>query len=143
MNGQPGYAAPAYQLSTRRGMLKTVLLSILTLGIYSIVFYSRLGNDMNLIATRYDGKKTMHYCLLCFVLAPVTLGIAGFVWFHKVSNRIGRELARRGLPCRFGAGNYWGWNILGILLLGIGPFLYLYQLCRAMNLLSADYNARG
>ncbi|MCI1956271.1 MAG: DUF4234 domain-containing protein [Oscillospiraceae bacterium] len=57
-------AAPVGQLQTNRGLLKFVLLSIITLGIYSIVFYSGISNDVNVIASRYDGKKTMHYCLI-------------------------------------------------------------------------------
>ncbi len=39
----------------------------ITFGNYGIVFYSNISTDINIIATRYDGKKTMHYCLLLFV----------------------------------------------------------------------------
>ena len=31
----------------------------------------------------------------------------------------------------------------GLLLAGLGPLIYLHKLCKAMNLLCADYNARG
>ena len=85
----------------------------------------------------------MHYCLLTFVIAPITLGIGGIVWCHRISARIGNELARRGLAYNFGAGTFWGWNVLGSLLFGVGPFIYLHKLCKAMNLLCGDYNARG
>ena len=144
MSEQPIYAAapPAGHLKTNRGWLKTLLLNLITFGIYGIVFYSSISTDINLIASRYDGKKTMHYCLLLFVLAPITGTIAAFVWFHKLSARIGRELSRRGLDYRFGAGSFWGWNVLGTLI-GIGPIIYLHKLCKAMNKLSDDYNARG
>ncbi len=137
------FTAPVAQLKTNRGWFKYIFFSLITLGIYGIVTLSSIGNDVNLIATRYDGKKTMHYCLLFFVFAPITLGIAGIVWFHRISKRIGDELVRRGLPYKFGAGSYWGWNTLGLLLAGIGPIIYLHKLCKSMNLLCADYNARG
>lgn len=133
---------PANQLKTNRGMVKTILLSILTFGIYGLIVYSGISSDINVIASRYDGKKTMHYCLLFFIVAPLTLGIAALVWCHRISARIGKELSRRGIAYSFGAGSFWGWNILGSLI-AVGPFIYLYKLCKAMNLLSADYNARG
>lgn len=135
-------SAPVGQLKTNRGLLKFILLSIVTLGIYSIVFYSSLSSDVNLIASRYDGKKTMHYCLLLFLVGPITLGIAYIVWFHKMSARVGSELARRGIAYSFGASSYWLWNVLGVIIV-VGPFVYLHKLAKAMNLLCADYNAKG
>ena len=131
------------QLKTNRGMLKLILLGIITFGIYPIIFYSNLSTDINLIACRHDGKKTMHYCLLFFLVAPITLGIGAIVWCHRISARIGNELSRRGISYSFGAGTFWGWNILGSFLFGVGPFIYLHKLCKAMNLLCEDYNAKG
>lgn len=144
MEGQPIYASPqpAVQLKTNRGWLKTILLDLITCGIYGIVLFSGISNDLNIIASRYDGRKTMHFCLLFFLVAPITLTVGAFVWFHRLSQRIGRELSRRGLPYRFGAGTFWGWNILGSVIV-IGPVIYLHKLCKAMNLLCDDYNCRG
>ena len=130
-------------MKTNRGMVKTILLSLITFGIYGLVVFSGISTDINIIASRYDGKKTMHFCLLFFIVAPITAGIAAIVWYHRISNRIGNELARRGIAYKFGAGSFWGWNVLGSLLFGIGPFIYLHKLCKSMNLLNADFNARG
>ena len=135
-------AAPVRQLSTSRGLLKFILLSIITLGIYGIVVMTQVGNDINAIASRYDGKKTMHYCLLFFVVAPFTLGIGSIVWMHKISNRIGAELNRRGLNYSFSSSTYWLWNVLGTLII-VGPFVYLHKMFTAMNALAADYNVNG
>ena len=142
MNEEVTNATPALQLKTNRGLLKFILLSIITFGIYALVFYSKVSSDINLIASRYDGKKTMHYCLLTFIIAPITCGIGAIVWSHRISARIGNELARRGIAYDFGASTYWLWNVLGALI-GVGPFVYLHKLCRAMNLLSADFNTKG
>lgn len=133
---------PILQLKTNRGLLKFILLNLITLGIYSIVFYTRLGKDINEIAGPHDGRYTMHYCYLIFLVLPATCGIAVFVWFHRISARIGRDLAYRGIAYNFGALDYWLWNILGSLFL-IGPFVYIHRLCKAMNLLSADHNING
>ena len=61
-------AAPVGQLKTNRGLLKYILLSFITFGIYGIVVMSSISNDINIVASRYDGKKTMHYCLLFFLV---------------------------------------------------------------------------
>ena len=133
---------PARKLNTSRGLLKFILLSIITFGIYAIVYFSSISESINIAASRYDGKKTMHFCLLCFLVGPITFQIATLVWIHKVSNRIGCELNRRGIAYSFGASTYWLWAVLGSMIV-IGPFVYLHKLSRAMNLICEDYNARG
>ena len=135
-------SAPVMQLTTKRGWLKAILLSIITFGIYPLVMFTKIANEVNLVASRYDGKKTMHFCLLTFIVAPITFGIAGIVWYHRISNRIGNELTRRGIAYKFGAGTFWGWCVLGSLI-GVGPIIYLHKLCKSMNLMNADFNARG
>lgn len=144
--GQPGYMAqnpaPAYKLKTNKGLLKTILLSLITFGIYGLVVMTSVSNDINTIATKYDGKKTMHYCLLFFLIIPITLGIGGIVWSHKISNRIGKELTRRNINYKFSAGTYWGWGVLGTLII-VGPFIYMHKLFKSMNLLAENYNING
>ena len=142
MNAQPIYGAPAAQLKTNRGMIKVILLSLITFGIYGLVFFSKVSTDINLIASRYDGKKTMHFCLLAFIFVPITFGIAGIVWYHKISARIGAELNRRGIGYSFGAGTYWGWSVLGCLI-GVGPLVYMHKLFKAVNKMNAHYNVNG
>jgi len=134
--------APVGQLNTNRGLAKLILLSIVTFGIYPLVFFSGISNDINIIASRYDGRRTMHYCLLIFVVAPITFGIAYLVWWHKMSSRIGKELSRRNIAYSFGADTYWLWSVLGMLII-IGPFIYVYKLSNAMNKLATNYNAHG
>lgn len=134
--------APAAQLSTNRGLLKFILLSLITFGIYGLVVMSKVSTDINLIASRYNDKKTMHYCLVVFVFSWLTLGIYPLIWSHKLCERIGDELCRRGIAYDFGASTFWLWGILGSLIV-VGPFVYCHKLFREMNLLSADYNRRG
>ena len=145
MDTYPNPAAPVppiRQLKTNRGLLKYILLSIITLGIYSIVFYYCVAEDVNAIASRYDGKKTMNYALLFFIFSWLTCGIGVLVWNHRISNRIGNELRRRNFDYTFGAGTYWGWGILGSFII-VGPFIYMYKLCASMNKLAESYNVYG
>lgn len=135
-------AIPVGKLKTNRGLLKFILLTPLTFGLYGIWVMSSISNDINVIASRYDGRKTMHYCMLFFVVGPLTFGIAYIAWYHNISARIGSELKRRNIPYGFGAFSYWLWNILGALIV-IGPFIYRYKLFKAANKLCRHYNYNG
>lgn len=78
-------------LRTKRGLLKFVLLGLIAFGIYDIWQMSEVGETLNLIATRRDGKRTMHYCLMFFIVGWLTFGIGWLVWNHRLSARIGTE----------------------------------------------------
>ena len=123
-------------------MFKLILLSPITLGIYPLVKLSRISSDINTIASSHDGRRTMHFCLLFFLVGPITAGIANLVWHHRICNRMGAELQRRSLPYKFSASAFWLWGILGSLIL-VGPFVYLSKFCKAMNFLANDYNTNG
>lgn len=141
-NYAPNAYAPVGKLNTNRSLLKFILLGLITFGIYPIVVMSGISSDINTAASRYDGKKTMHYCLLVFVFSWLTLGIAPIVWYHRISDRIGYELQRRGINYSFNAGTFWLWNVLGSLIV-VGPLVYIHKLCKAMNLISQHYNVYG
>jgi len=134
--------SPVGQLNANRGLIKLILLSVVTLGIYAIVFYCVLSRDINIMASRYDGKKTMHFALMLFIIGPITLGIGYLVWYHNLSNRIGSELNRRGLNYAFNAKTFWLWCVLGAFIL-VGPFIYLYKICKAFNMIAEHYNING
>ncbi len=134
--------APAIKLKTNKGLLKYILLTIITFGIYGLVVMSSVSTDINLTASKYDGKRTMHYCLLFFLVGPITFGIAYIVWAHKISARIGNELKRRGIAYSFGAADYWLWNVIGSIIV-VGPFVYMHKLFKATNLINADFNVKG
>lgn len=137
-NAQP----PLRPLRTNRALWKVILFSMLTFGIYGLVVMCNVSSDINTVASRYDGKRTMHYALLTFIIAPITLGIATFVWNHRISARMGNELNRRGIAYSFGASDFWLWGILGSLII-VGPFVYTHKTLKSMNLLAEDFNVRG
>ncbi len=134
--------APVGQLKTNRGLIKLILLSLITFGIYGLVVWSAVSQDINTAASRYDGKKTMHYLLLIFIVSPITAGIAALVWNHRLAKRIGAELTRRGIGYHVGAGTFWGWGILGSLI-AVGPLVYTHKILKGMNLISEHYNVNG
>lgn len=138
----PVNTAPVGKLKANRGLLKFLLLGMITFGIYPIAVMSGISSDINTAASRYDGKKTMHYCLLLFIFSWLTFGIAPIVWSHRICARIGNELHRRGIAYSFGAETFWIWSVLGSLIV-VGPFVYIHKLCEAMNLIAENYNING
>ena len=48
---------PVAQLKTNRSLVKFILLSLVTFGIYALVVMSGVSTDINIVASRYDGKR--------------------------------------------------------------------------------------
>ena len=141
MTTTPNYYAPALQLATHRGLAKMIFLSLITFGIYGMVIWSRIADEINIVASRYDGKKTCPYFVAGY-LSVLTLGIYSFVWMHNFSARVGAEVRRRGYNYSFGAKDFWLWGMLGSLIF-IGPFVYCHKLMKSMNMINASFNVYG
>jgi len=127
-------------LRTNRNLVKMIFLGLITCYIYNIVVITKIANELNLLAK--DGKHTMHFCLIVFVFSWLTLGIVPLIWYHRICDRMGNELRRRGIPYEFGAGTWWGWGFFGSLII-VGPFIFTHKFCKASNMLNADFNAKG
>lgn len=97
----------------------------------------RMAQNINMIATDYDGKTTSGV-IKFIVLSWLTLGIYAFVWYHKISNRIGDESRRRGSHTTFSAVSFWLWHVLLAPFLGV--FVYLYMMFQELNYITNDYN---
>jgi magnesium-transporting ATPase (P-type) len=128
-------------LKTNRSLGRFILFTIITFGIYSLVYFYCVGRDLNTINSRYDGKKSMNFILLTLV-SPFTAGIASLVWMHRISNRTGWALTHRSINYELNANTFWLWAILGSMIF-VGPFVYVHKLSTAMNYICQDYNARG
>ena len=133
--------APKLSLPTKRSLCKMIFLGLVTGFIYPMVIYSRIVTELNIAASRYDGKRTMPFFAMA-VLAPLTLSVYPYVWFHKLCSRIGDELQRRSIDYKFGPSQFWLWGILGSFIL-VGPFIFTHKLMKSMNLINQDYNQNG
>ena len=126
-------------LKTDRSMWKLLLFSILTLGIYSIIFFIPFSFDLEKIAPRREKEKTMNY-LWAFILAYFTVSLVLVVWHYQVAAHVEDALKRRDIDYNFGTESFWIWYVAGSFFL-VGPLVYFFKLCRAMNLLCEHYNA--
>lgn len=129
------------QLPTKRGLAKMIFLGIITLGIYPMVIWCRLVTELNIAASRHDGRRTMPYFAMA-MLTPLTLGILPFVWMHNLCCRIGDELKFRRINYSFGPDVFWLWGVLGSFIL-VGPFIFTHKLMKAMNKINDDFNRCG
>lgn len=128
------------KLVTNRSMWKLVLFSLLTLGIYSIVFFIPFSYDLDKVSPKRDRSKTMNY-IVVYILSLFTFSIVLYIWHYAISKRVEEALEERDIRYNFTNGDFWSWYLLGSFIV-IGPFVYFYKLCKAMNLLCADYNER-
>ena len=106
-----GYKAPAIQLPTGRGLAAMIFLSFLTLGIYPLVVWSKISGEINIVASRHDGKRSAHYLTVLLLSLP-TCFLLPLIWSHKICRRIHDELKRRRIVYAFGARTLWLWEIL-------------------------------
>ena len=81
----------------------------------------------------------MNY-LWAYILSIFTFAIVIDIWHYQIAARIEEALEARKIDYEFGTGDFWKWYIFGSFIL-VGPFVYYYKLCKAMNLLCEDYNA--
>ena len=117
----------------KRSFFVYVLLSILTLGIYHIYFWTKISNDVETLCEG-DGKKTMKY-VFCFLLNFVTLGIFGFVWKFKLAERLRTNAARYNLNFSESGGLVLALSIFANLF-----FIPQFVLTKNFNALAVAYN---
>lgn len=138
---RPRRIPPRLQLPTERSLCKMFFLGLVTLGIYPIAIWSRIVTEVNIVASRYDGKRTMSYFGMT-MLTPITLGIYPLIWMHQFCHRIRDELVRRNSDYNFSPSDFWLWGVLGSLFI-VGPFIFTHKLMKAMNKINAHYNVYG
>ena len=69
-----------------RSFLSFLILSVITFGIYPIVYWHKISKDVEILCEG-DGRKTMKYVFI-WLLNFVTFGIAGIVWRAKLAQRL-------------------------------------------------------
>ena len=70
----------------QRDMVKFVILSLLTAGIYPLYFYYKLSMDINAVC-KGDGKESESY-LVAVALSAITLGAYKVYWVYKLAQRL-------------------------------------------------------
>lgn len=129
---------PAVKLTDDRGLLSYIVLNIVTCGIYGYYFVYKLAHDLN-IACEGDDDNTpglMAYILLSLV----TCGIYSLYWQYKIGNRLALNASRYGLTFQENGTTILMWDIFGIVLCFVGPYVAMYILIKNSNAICNAYN---
>ena len=97
-----GFGAPAggRRLNIqKRSIGVCILLSIVTCGIYSLVWFYNLVTDMNAACPSPDDMAPGTVLLLNII----TCGIFGAVWYYKAGEKVDRLKAANGQPASYSA----------------------------------------
>lgn len=133
--GNRSYGTP---LKTNRSLLSYILLTFITCGIYCYYYHYSLAKEIN-IACDGDGENTGG--LIAFILLSyITLGFYAYYWEYKLGNRLISNAGRYHLNLQGNGTTILMWDIFGILLCGIGPFIGMNILMKNSNAICAAYN---
>lgn len=118
-----------------RNLFLFILLNTVTCGIYGIVAFCIMGNEIN-ETCEGDGKKTMFY-LWAFLLGIITLGIVPLIWFYKAMERLNDNGYRYGITVKHSGNEFILWYLLGSLIV-VGPLVAVCYFVSDVNQFS-DY----
>lgn len=127
-------------VETNRSLITYILLTLITCGFYSLYFKYKLAIDVNIICEG-DGKETAGLLKL-ILLSLVTCGIYAWIWDYSLGNRLAENAPRYGLQFHENGTSVLLWEIFGIVLCGVGPFVAMNIIINNMNALANAYNAK-
>lgn len=125
-------------INSNRSVVKVIVFTIVTCGIYPLFFYHGLSRDVNIICEG-DGKHTRGI-FEYIVFSILTCGIYPYIWIFGVANRMCNYAADHGVRIREDGTTIILWYLFGILVCGIGPFVALYYICNNINIISDIYD---
>ena len=135
----PGKPFVEKPLRTNRSFIKLFFLSIVTLGIYALVFYCKWGRDLNRIRLYHGDRKRIGF-FGAFFLGFITFGITMLVWaIRSVTHPYAYARLEK---CQHGSAAF---CIVSYLLLSwtiVCPIIVTVQLIRTMNDLCRALNKK-
>ncbi|MBQ8717034.1 MAG: DUF4234 domain-containing protein [Clostridia bacterium] len=129
------------RIKTDRSLVMYILLSIVTCGIYPLYNMHAIARDTNEMC-KEDGKKTTGL-LLYIIFTFITCGIYAWVWTYKLGERLSAAAYAKQVHANISGSTLLLWNLVGALLCGIGPFVAMNIIYKALNALAEDYNKKA
>jgi amino acid transporter len=77
-----------------RSIALCIILSLVTCGIYALVWFYQLNEDTRNLTRDYEGQTSG----IALLLSIVTCGIYQLIWMYKQGEKIDRYKASRGIP---------------------------------------------
>lgn len=122
----------------QRSFLGLIGLSMITFGIYGIVWYYLMTRDINAVVGD-DGKIVSPG--LAVVLTMVTCGIYPIIWIYINGNRMKTAGDIKGANIRETGVSYLLWYFVGALII-VGPIVALVKFLKNYNTLVVLYNCK-
>ena len=125
-------------VTENRDFVLYVILTIITCGIYGLVFLYSMIQDVNTVCDG-DGEHTRGLMGL-ILLSLVTCGIYSFYWYYCLGNRLANNASRYGMSFQENGTTVLLWLVIGSLLCGLGTWVATYIIIKNCNQLCAAYN---
>ena len=138
-NAKPIPSVSPEAVNAKRSFIKYILLTMVTGGIYGLIFIHKLSKDINIVCDG-DGEHTDGLGKV-ILLSLITLGIYSYIWIYLVGERLYCNAPRYNRQLKNDGTSIIGWMVFGSLLCGIGPFVGIYKLIKNTNTLCEVYNA--
>ena len=94
----------------RKDIIISVILTIVTCGIYGIIWFININDDVKALSD----DKTMPSGGLVFLLTLITCGIYGFYWVYRMAQLVNEARVKRNLPSKDNAILYIVLQIFGL-----------------------------
>lgn len=117
----------------KRRVALYIFLSIITLGIYSIVFWSKWANDLNKICDDEDTDSATY--ILVLILDLMSFGIYSLVWNYRMGERMYQKAPDFGVEIKHGGMFMLFWRFF--------PIVTSVYKIKYINKLAAAYNANA
>ena len=140
VSGPDGTVNESHALSDNRSLLTYILLSIITCGIYSWYFIYKMAHDTN-IACAGDDENTSGL-VMYILLSIITCGIYSLYWQYKIGNRLAANASKYGLTFQENGTTILMWDIFGVCLCFVGPFIAMHILIKNTNAICHAYNVK-
>ena len=121
----------------KRSLALLIILSIVTLGIYTCYWYYRFAKDINVICEG-DGKKTGGLIKI-ILLSLITLGIYFLTWLYMLGDRLQDNGYKYNIIIKESGGPILLWYILGSFII-VGPIIAFHIIIKNTNALAEEYN---
>lgn len=125
-------------VTTNRSLVKYIIFTIITCGIYNLYFIYKLSEDVNIICAG-DGEDTPGL-LKYILLSIITCSIYAWYWYYKLGNRLNSNANRYGLQFQENGTTVILWMLLGSWICGLGTFYAYYIIIKNTNSLAEAYN---
>ena len=124
-----------------RSLFIYLLLSVITCGIYGIIFMWKFVEDLNEVSSKKDPQswQSPNY-LIVLLLGIVTCGVYSFFWLYKVGNTMQRTGEDYGERIDESGTTFLLWTILSAWILGLGIYVVSYLMFKNMNTICHRYN---